>query len=177
MTEITKPDAFGALIEPATLQIERLLPGPIERCWSYLVDDDLRRRWLAAGEMEMIVGAPFELVWRNDELSDTPNDRPPEFGDEHRMKSRVLEVDPPRRLTFTWAPAGEVSFELEPVGSKVLFRVTHRRISSPEALRNVSAGWHAHLDVLVATMEGTPRAPFWSSWKRLREEYDRRLSA
>ena len=54
----TKPDAYGALIEPTTLKIQRLLPGPIERIWAYLTDSDLRRKWLAAGAMEMKVGAP-----------------------------------------------------------------------------------------------------------------------
>ena len=29
----TTPDAYGALIEPTTLKIQRLLPGPIERIW------------------------------------------------------------------------------------------------------------------------------------------------
>src|SRR5262249_41272244 len=30
------PDAYGVLTEPATLKIQRLLPGPIERVWAYL---------------------------------------------------------------------------------------------------------------------------------------------
>src|SRR6185369_2273321 len=63
---------YGTLIEPATLKIERLLPGPIERIWSYLTDGDMRRKWLAAGKMELKVGAPFELVWRHAELTDPP---------------------------------------------------------------------------------------------------------
>ena len=66
-------EAYGALIEPATLKIQRLLPGPIERIWAYLTDSELRRQWLAAGEMEMTVGTPFELVWRNNELTDPPS--------------------------------------------------------------------------------------------------------
>jgi len=53
-------DAYGTLIEPATLKIQRLLPGPIERIWAYLTESDQRRKWLAAGKMEMKVGAPFE---------------------------------------------------------------------------------------------------------------------
>ena len=58
----TKPDAYGALIEPTTLKIQRLLPGPIERVWAYLTDSELRRKWLAAGAMEMKVGATFSSV-------------------------------------------------------------------------------------------------------------------
>jgi uncharacterized protein YndB with AHSA1/START domain len=52
----TNPDAYGALIEPTTLKIQRLLPGPIERIWAYLTDSELRRKWLAAGAMEMDEG-------------------------------------------------------------------------------------------------------------------------
>ena len=70
MTELATLDAYGVLTEPATLTIQRLLPGPIERVWAYLTESERRRQLLAAGQMEMKVGAPFELVWRNDELSD-----------------------------------------------------------------------------------------------------------
>jgi uncharacterized protein YndB with AHSA1/START domain len=66
------------------LKIQRLLPGPIERVWAYLTQSELRRRWLAAGEMEMKVGAPFECVGRNDELTNPPGQRLPGFSEEHR---------------------------------------------------------------------------------------------
>ena len=53
MSKCANPGAYGTLIEPATLKIQRLLPGPIERVWAYLTESDLRRQWLAAGPMEM----------------------------------------------------------------------------------------------------------------------------
>ena len=62
----------------------------------------------------MKVGAPFELVWRNDELTDPPSQRPAGFPEEHRMQSRITELDPPRKLAITWGSSGDVSFELEP---------------------------------------------------------------
>ena len=98
MNSTTRPDAYGELIEPTTLRIQRLLPGPIERIWAYLTDSELRRKWMAAGDMEMKAGAPFELVWRNDEFNDPPGERPAGFADEHRMQSRITEFDPPRKL-------------------------------------------------------------------------------
>lgn len=58
MSELATIDAYGALTGPATLTIQRLLPGPIERVWAYLTQSDLRRQWLAAGEMEMRVARP-----------------------------------------------------------------------------------------------------------------------
>jgi uncharacterized protein YndB with AHSA1/START domain len=177
MTKPETPDAYGSLIEPATLKIQRLLPGPIERVWAYLTDSEHRRKWLAAGQMEMRVGAPFELVWRNNELTNPPGQRPPGFGEENRMQSRITEFDPPRKLAFTWQGSGDVSFELEPKGSKVLLTVIHRRLPDRATLLKVGPGWHMHLDVLVARATGEQPEPFWDGWSRLQKEYDRRLPA
>src|SRR5947209_2159733 len=123
MTETATLDAYGVLTEPATLTIQRLLPGPIERVWAYLTDSDLRRKWLAAGQMEMKVGAPFELVWRNGELTNPPGQRPAGLPDEHSMKGEITELEPLRKLAITWGSTGGVSFELEPRGNKVLLTV------------------------------------------------------
>ncbi|PWB90256.1 ATPase [Methylocystis sp. MitZ-2018] len=177
MTDLATPNAYGALTEPATLTIERLLPGPIERVWAYLTESELRRKWLAAGPMEMKVGAPFEFVWRNDELTDPPGQRPTGFGDEHRMQSRITEVDPPRKLAFAWQGSGDVSFELEPRGDHVLLTVIHRRLPDRATLLKVGAGWHMHLDILVARATGRNPAPFWEGWSRLQKEYDKRMPA
>jgi len=177
MSELMPLDAYGALIEPATLKIERLLPGPVERVWAFLTKGELRRKWLAAGEMEMKVGAPFELIWRNDELTDPPGARPPGFSAEHRMQSRITELDPPRRLAFAWSGSGDVSFELEPMGDEVLLTVIHRRLPDRKNLMGVGAGWHAHLDLLVALAKGEALPPFWDEMVRLRQDYDRRLPA
>src|SRR5262245_23743474 len=109
MSKVASSGAYGVLIEPATLKIERVLPGPIERVWAYLTDSDLRRQWLAAGKMEMKVGAPFEFVWNNDKLTDPPGRRPEGFAAEHRRQGRITELDPPRKLAYTWEGTGEVS--------------------------------------------------------------------
>ena len=171
------PDAYGTLIEPTTLKIQRLLPGPIERIWAYLTDSDLRRKWLAAGAMEMKVGAPVEFVWRNGELNDPPSPRPADFPEEHRMQSRITELDPMRKLSIAWNNSGDVTFELEPKGQGVLLTVIHRRLPDRSTLLKVGAGWHMHLDVLVARASGKEPAPFWEGWSSLRDEYDRRLPA
>jgi len=177
MTERAPMDGYGVLTAPATLTIQRLLPGPIERVWAYLTDSKLRRKWLAAGEMEMEVGARFELVWRNDELTDPPGQRPPGFGEERRMQSRITELDPPRKLAIAWEGSGDVSFELEPKGNEVLLTLIHRRLPNRANLLGVGAGWHMHLDVLVARVTGKEPAPFWDGLSRLRKEYDQRIPA
>jgi uncharacterized protein YndB with AHSA1/START domain len=175
VNERANANAYGVLTEPSTLTIQRLLPGPIERVWAYLTESDLRRKWLAAGQMEMKVGAPFELVWRNGELTNPPGKRPEGFGEEHRMESRITELDPPRRLAFTWGKSGGVSFDLEPRGERVLLTVIHRRLPDRGTTLGVSAGWHAHLDMLAARLSGREPEPFWDHWVKLKAEYDPRI--
>jgi hypothetical protein len=55
--------------------------------------------------------------------------------------------------------------------------VTHRRLPDRSTMLKVSAGWHMHLDTLVARVMGNEPAPFWEGWSRLQKEYDRRLPA
>ena len=175
MDTLTTPDAYGELIEPATLKIQRLLPGPIERIWAYLTESELRRQWLASGDMQPKAGTPFTLTWRNDELTDPPGQRPAGFGEEHSMDSKIIAFDPPRKLAFTWGESGEVSFELDQRGNKVLLTVIHRRLPDRNMSLMVGAGWHMHLDILVARVTSTKPAPFWDGWVRLKAEYDQRI--
>ncbi len=177
MTELATLGAFGVLIEPATLKIERRLPGPIDRVWAYLTESELRRRWLGSGEMDLKVDGSFEFVWRNDELTDPPGQRPPGFSAEHRMQGRITALDPPRELAITWGNTGGVTFDLAPVGDDVLLTVIHRRVAERAILLNVSAGWHTHLDILAARLSGKEPKPYWEGWTELRDEYGRRLPA
>lgn len=171
MTRTRFNDMHGQLTDGGTLRIQRRLPGPIERVWAYLVDSDLRRQWLASGEMTLRPGATFELVWRNDELSASPAERPDGFPAESRATCRFEEVEAPRHMRYVWPEVGEVSFELEPAGDEVLMTVTHRRLTGERLVLNVCAGWHAHLALLVAHMEGTSPPSLWQIWKQLRDEY------
>jgi uncharacterized protein YndB with AHSA1/START domain len=176
MTQALAIETYGEVIEPGTLRIRRLLPGTIDRAWAYLTDSELRRQWLGSGVMEMRVGAPFELVWRNEELENA-GQRPEGFDEEHRMDSRITELDPPHRLGFEFGTSGDVTIDLEERGHEVLLTLTHRRLPGREIMLKVAAGWHAHLDVLVAKTAGASPPPFWANWSELREEYGRQIRA
>jgi uncharacterized protein YndB with AHSA1/START domain len=81
MTATDTSNREGRLVSCDTLQIERLLPGPIDRIWSWLTQGDLRRKWLAAGEMPLTPGTEFALTWRNDDLTTPPGARSEAFRD------------------------------------------------------------------------------------------------
>ncbi|MEQ9505511.1 MAG: SRPBCC family protein [Hyphomonas sp.] len=175
MTQTTKPSAYGTLIEPTVLKLERLLPGPAARVWDYLTKSELRRQWLASGDMDLTPGTEFEFVWRNDELTDPPGARPDGMNAENRMTCKILEVDAPRRLFISWGVQSDVLFELVEKGSDTLLTITHRRPPTRDVLLSVSAGWHSHIDVLEAKLAGTDPVPHWDNWVRLRGEYAQRF--
>ena len=170
----------GVVTEPGTVRIQRILPGPIERVWAFLTESEQRGRWLAAGPMEPRVGGAVALHFRNDELSD--GERAPEkYRDSEcrqaQVDGRVIAWEPPRRLAYSWGGGSEVTFELTPEAAGVRLVLTHRRLPDREQMLGVSAGWHAHLDILVARLEGVPAKPFWPNHTRLEAEYDRLLPA
>jgi uncharacterized protein YndB with AHSA1/START domain len=168
-------DAFATMTGGSTLVIQRWLPGPAERIWRYLTDGNLRRKWLAAGAMELVPGSPLELVWRNDALSDAGDPRPGGFGDEQRMKSRIIDVEPMRMLKIAWGK-GDVTFTLQEQTGRVLLTITHCGLEDRVARGMIAPGWHIHLDILLAEISGAQRPSFWSGWTKLRALYDNRLN-
>ena len=176
------PEVYAVVTGPATIRIERMLPGPIERVWSYLTDSNKRATWLAAGEMDLRVGGRVEHIFHNNDI--TANDDPPPAkyasqAEEARMSGRIIAVDPPRLLSYTWAEDSgedsEVRFELTPVDDKVRLLVIHSRLGTRNEMVGVSGGWHAHLDVLAARLRDRTPPGFWRSFNRLEAEYEERI--
>ena len=172
-----EPDGeFGEVREPETFRIERLLPGPIERVWSYLTEPEKRRRWFGAGEMELRAGGRVELQFTFSELS--AEKTPPTKSDGCAIPGRVTRCDPPRLLSYTWGSepdASEVTFELRPQGKEVLLVITHRRLGDRGTMVSVASGWHTHLGILSDVLNGGKARSFWATKMRMEEEYGKRF--
>ena len=93
------------------------------------------------------------------------------------MQSRIIDIDPPHKLTIAWGAGGSVSFELTGQGTDVLLTLVHRGVADRASLLNFAPGWHAHFDVLEAGLAGTRAKPFWDEILRLKAEYDELLPA
>jgi uncharacterized protein YndB with AHSA1/START domain len=167
------------IVSADTVRIERLLPGPAERIWSWLTESDKRRLWLASGDMELSPKGDVELVFRNSELAEHDSPPPPKYAGlagPVTLHGSVTICEPNRRLAFLWGErpdASEVTFELAPRGDRVLLTVTHRRIPDREAMLSISSGWHAHLDILADRLEGREPVGFWTAHTQLEAEYQR----
>ena len=93
------------------------------------------------------------------------------------MQGRITDLHAPYSLAYDWPEVGHVTFELEPQGNEVLLTVIHDRVPNRQTALGVSAGWHAHLDLLATRIADRKAEPFWDAMVRLRKEYDRRLPA
>ena len=171
MTSQRFNDRHAQLTDATTLRMQRRLPGPIDRVWSYLTDSDLRRQWLASGSMNLQPGATFELVWRNDELSASAAERPAGFAEVSRATCLLTALEPPHRLEFTWPGVGEVSIRLAEDGNDVRLTLTHRHCPDAAWRPMLCAGWHTHLDILAAKTQGAAPPSFWATWTQLRLRY------
>lgn len=173
---------YGTIIEERTVRFERLLPGPVERVWEYLTDSQKRGTWLATGEMDLRVGGKVEHVWRNNDLTENDDPAPEKYADiadEARMGGKITACDPPHLLSYTWefgeGEPSEVMYELEARDDKVLLTLTHRRLASRGEMVGVGSGWHAHLEILAARLEGHEPDGFWRTHTRLEVEYEERI--
>lgn len=162
---------------PGEIRILRTLPGPIERIWTYLTDPAKRSRWFAGGPMELRTGGKMELFFQHKNIS--PTETPPvEHACHHHggesMPGTILRCEPPRVLSYTFGENSDVTFELIPQDSKVLLILTHRsRGDDLPSLGGFASGWHTHLSILIAQLEGTPQPLFWATHARLKAEYEK----
>ena len=176
-------DQNGKFTGPAEVRIVRTLPGPIERVWEYLTDPAKRARWFAGGPMEQRAGGKLRLEFRHVNIA--PNETPPEqYKDKHykghSFEGIVTRCEPPRLLAFTFGEEreSEATFELTPQGKDVLLVLTHRSTGGDlPYMAGFGAGWHTHVALLIALLEGTPPPPFWATHGKLKPIYEKLQTA
>lgn len=84
-------------------------------------------------------------------------------------EGRFVEIDPPKRLVFTWrwtrgvmsVPAGTSTVEItfERVGAGTLLRLAHRGLPSPDACAAQAEAWTHYVRRLVVWAEGGDPGP------------------
>lgn len=145
-------------IKPGTIRrVEGGFEGRIERTyehdqaalWRMLTDPQALAQWLAPGTIELRVGGAVRI----------------DFADSGTViDSKVLALDPPRLLEYSWSsgtePQRPMRWELHPVdgGTRLVLTV---RIPASEDAPKACAGYDAHLDMLAGALEGVPiKFPF-----------------
>jgi uncharacterized protein YndB with AHSA1/START domain len=164
---------------PTAVRVERLLPGPVERVWSYLTDPAKRAKWFAGGAMELRPQGALTLEFHHSDLSGgqpkpdaSPHDKDPV------VNGVIVECVPPHRLTFNWQADGqgsETTFALAPEGTSTRLTVTHHRLSGRPQMLNVSCGWDVHLGILLDILSDREHRLFWPENAAVKAVYEARL--
>jgi uncharacterized protein YndB with AHSA1/START domain len=132
---------------PGIVEIRRRLPAPIAEVFRWWTEPDRLREWMSPtgsveAEVDLRVGGAIRIVMSG-----------PGAVIEH--VGEYLEIDPPRRLVFTWASVftgaqpSVVTVELEPDGEGATqLRLVHVHLPEPAAVTHRD-GWGTMLDRLA----------------------------
>jgi uncharacterized protein YndB with AHSA1/START domain len=144
--------------EPTVVRREISISAKPETVWQFLVDPEKATRWMG--------------------LSATLDPRP---GGEYRVevlpgqvtRGEFVELDPPRRLVWSWGwepgaasvvgpGSTTVEVELTPDGEGTTLRFTHRDLPSADAAESHAHGWDHYLErLVVAAAGGDPGRDPW----------------
>ena len=145
-----------------TLAVERELAidASPETVWQFLVDPDTATRWMGqTASFDARPGGEYRV-------GVIPG---------HTASGEFVELDPPRRLVFTWGwepgedgpnpvPPGSSTIEIEltPDGDGTKLRFTHRDLPTDEAAASHGHGWDHYLERLeIAAAGGDPGTDPW----------------
>lgn len=177
-------DPYVRRVATDTICVSRLLPTSAERVWDYITDPALRRLWLADGPFDLKAGGGVELVFHNAALTQDDIEIPAHHlrnAGEITMTGEILRCERPHLLEFNWDMGQEmpttVRFALEPRGDATLLTITHARVETRGLMLSIACGWHTHLDILAARVEGRPHTGFWRQIVALEPVYERRIPA
>ena len=138
-----------------TLRLERTYRVPAQAVFDAWTSEEVMRRWwhaahdweTAEASVDLRLGGEVRVVMRD-----------PHKDVEYGGGGRYTEIDPPRRLAFTWFWDGndtrqliEIDFEEVEGGTSVRF--THRDLWDEEAVRSHEGGWTTCFENLELVLE------------------------
>jgi uncharacterized protein YndB with AHSA1/START domain len=143
--------------EQVTIERELEIAASPETVWAFLVDPEKAVRWMGvSARLDPRPGGEYRVVV-------LPG---------HTASGEFVELDPPRRLVFTWGwePEGDepnvvppgsstIEIELVPRGDRTLLRFTHRDLPTAASAESHGHGWDHYLGRLEAASAGRDPGP------------------
>jgi uncharacterized protein YndB with AHSA1/START domain len=167
----------GIADTPTSVRIERRLPGPIERVWSYIVDGEKRALWFAGGDFEPKVGGAANFIFDHGKLSDEPTPEAWKAFEGQTASGEVTRYEPNRVFAYKgdWGGETEVIFELTPAGDDVILAIRQTRLEDAGKKAAYGSGWHAYLDTLEDRLRNVKPRGFWTNFEKRQAEYAERF--
>jgi uncharacterized protein YndB with AHSA1/START domain len=141
------PSESSATEAPVTASVR--IAAPPDVVFLYFTDPALAVKWIAdSAYLDARPGGTFSIDVRG-----------------NPARGQYLEVDPPRRVVFTWGieesadlPPGSSTVEvvLEPDGDGTVVTLTHRDLPTAEFRRSHQEGWTEFLGLLTELLRTVP---------------------
>ncbi len=149
-------DATPSQAKPVkpSLSLRRVMKAPPERVYAAWTDPQMILRWWGptgatplTAETDVRVGGRFRMTFSTQD------------GEMHDVSGEYLEVEPARKLVFTWRwitlpPERQslVTVTLKPSGTETVLILTHEQFFDQAARDGHKYGWTGALDKLAAFM-------------------------
>lgn len=113
-----------------------VIEAPIEKVWKGISSSEALAAWFLPNDFQPVLGHEFTLV----------SQPQPERGWDGLIRCKVMELEPPTKLGFTWTGGGlehYVTFELEEKVGKTELTLTHAgwRAEQSEVREIMYDGW------------------------------------
>jgi uncharacterized protein YndB with AHSA1/START domain len=144
------------MTDSRTLRMERTYRAPAQAVFDAWTSPEVLRRWFHAehdwettvAEVDLRVGGTVRVVMRD-----------PAADAEYGGGGIYTEVDPPRRLAFTWlwddnSTRMLIEIDFEESGGATTVRFTHSGLWDEEAVRAHEGGWTRAFESLARALEG-----------------------
>jgi uncharacterized protein YndB with AHSA1/START domain len=138
------------MVADNAVRIERTFDAPAQAVFDAWTSEEVMRRWWHAehdwqtteAEVDLRVGGAVRVVMRD-----------PHKDAEYGGGGHYTDIDPPRRLAFTWIWDHEptrtlIEIDFEESDGVTTVRFTHRGLLNLEAVRSHEGGWNRCLDNL-----------------------------
>ncbi|SDW12748.1 Uncharacterized conserved protein YndB, AHSA1/START domain [Marinobacter mobilis] len=123
-------------------RLKRQLGHSVEQVWAMLTEERLLPLWLAPGQIEPCLGGRAQIDFGN---SGCPID------------STLTRYNPPWQLAYSWShgqqPVRPVTWELQENSDGTRLTLT-LDLPDDDHVAIACAGWDAHLEMLMAALEG-----------------------
>ncbi|MCU1281612.1 MAG: putative glutathione S-transferase-related transrane protein [bacterium] len=140
------------------MEIKRLLPADVRRVFAAWSNAEALSRWFicapewtATTSVDFRVGGAYRIEMRSGGRT---------IG---KASGQYLEIDPPRRLVFSWTSEGGVgvrdsvvTVELKAIGAQTELTLTHNIAPHTPEGRAHAAGWHACFASLERLLSSEP---------------------
>ena len=140
---------MDATTETTSVERQVSIDASPETIWEFLVDPEKATRWMGmSATLEAEPGGLYRV----------------EVIPGHTARGEFVELDPPRRLVYTWGweegessvPPGSSTIEIElvPEGDGTTVRLVHSDLPNAESADSHGHGWQHYLDRLAIAAGG-----------------------